>query len=158
MLKQALRPLGRVAPHSVAAGAVVLALVPHAVAASVNVGTAITAGAMQLARQTTEDALAQAGTATSQIPGVAQSGVWQTLGAANATSASATGAPPVAPVASSSSLGGRGGRRSSASSARERRPSTPVAVPRSFLVLPATGSVTGAAGGGSGSCPPERPG
>ena len=104
MLKQALRSPARVGLHLVAAGAVMLVLVPDAGAASVNVGTVITAGAIQLARQTTEDALAhaQAATATSQIiPDVAQSGVIQTLGAANATSTSATGAAAVAPVASS---------------------------------------------------------
>ena len=75
MLKQALRPLARVGLHLVAAGAVALALVPDAGAASVNVGTVITAGAAQLAGQITETALAQAETATSQIPGVAQSTV-----------------------------------------------------------------------------------
>ena len=222
MLEQALRRLARLRLHLVAAGAVVLVPAPHAVAASVNVGTAITAGAVQLARQTTEDALAQAGTATSHIPGVAQSSVTETLGAADATSTWATGAAAAAPVATSSTtpqlptalsshnhgsarnvarhghrvrsdqakharrvaqtlssatakpwvstplnfrsatsprpatrltLGGRASRVSSAPPARERSPSVAVAAPGSFSVLPATGYVTGAAGGGSGSGP-----
>jgi hypothetical protein len=66
----------------------------------VNDGVVIPASATQLAGQITETALARAETATSQIPGVAQSTVTETLGAAFATSTSATGAAAAAPVAS----------------------------------------------------------
>lgn len=103
MLNQAMRLLARAGLHLTVVGVVILALVPDAVASSVNLGTVTPAGAIQLAQATSESAVGQAAAATSKLSTVARSSaVTQALTVADATSRATTSAvqpPRVSPPA-----------------------------------------------------------